>query len=225
MKIIGAGFGRTGTTSLQLALEKLGFGKYYHMVELFKNPSGVKYWNNASKQKQVDWDELFRGYQAIVDFPGSIHYKELSEYYPESKVILSLRDPESWYKSAYETIFSFDPGVSFKMRVALQAIYRKKARNLLQIFQYHDKSIWGKYFEDKFRDKAYTINKYNEHVETVKNSIPKERLLLHKASDGWEPLCNFLGKKIPNEPYPRTNKRENFPNWAKGVVLESLNEK
>ena len=154
-----------------------------------------------------------------------MYYKELSEYYPESKVILGLRDPESWYKSAYETIFSFDPGVSFKLKVALQAIYKKKARNLIQVFQLNDKSIWEKYFEGKFADKEYTIRKYKQHIESVKKEIPPERLLLHDVKEGCDPLCKFLNKEVPKEPYPRSNKSEDFSSRAKSVVTKSLQEK
>ena len=222
MKIIGAGYGRTGTKSLQIALEKLGFGKCYHMEELLRNPEGVNHWKDAMEGKEVMWDELFIGYESIVDFPGSMYYKELSEYYPDSKVILSLRDPERWYKSAYETIFGFDPGISFKMKMRLQSIFNKKARNLIKVFQLNDKSIWGKYFEGKFKDKDYAIQKFRQHIEEVKKEIPSERLLVHEAKEGWEPLCKFLNKEIPNKPYPRRNKGEDFAQWAKSIVVESL---
>ena len=165
MKIIGAGYGRTGTKSLQIALEKLGYGKCYHMEELFRNPEGASHWKNAMEGKEVMWEELFKGYQSIVDFPGSMYYKELSDYYPESKIILGIRDAESWYKSAYETIYSFDPGLIFKLKVGAQALYKKKARDLLKVFQLNDKSLWEKYFEGKFEDKEYTIKKYTAHIE------------------------------------------------------------
>lgn len=225
MKIIGAAYGRTGTKSLQIALEILGFGKCYHMEKLLRNPNGVGHWKDAMEGKKVNWDELFAGYQSIVDFPGSMYYKELSAYYPDSKVILGLRDPETWYKSAYETIFSFDPGILFKMQVGMQAIYNKKARNLIQVLQLNDKAIWGKYFEGKFKDKAYTIAKYKAHIEAVKKEIPKERLLLHDVKEGWEPLCEFLNTEVPKEAYPRSNKNEDFATWAKNVVVESLEAK
>lgn len=225
MKIVGAGYGRTGTKSLQVALETLGYGKCYHMEELFRNPQGVSHWKNAMNGREVNWKKLFTGYQSIVDFPGSMYYKQLSEYYPEAKIILGLRDPESWYKSAYETIYSFDPGLSFKLNLGLQAIYKKKARNLLQVFQLNDKSIWKQYFEGKFEDKNYAVRKYTDHIEEVKKEIAPDRLLLHDARDGWKPLCEFLDKEIPSKPYPKRNKNEDFGDWAKNIVRESLREK
>ena len=73
LKVIGAGFGRTGTKSLQLALEELGFGKCYHMEELFRNPEGVVHWESAYQEKETDWNALFQNYASAVDFPTSMY--------------------------------------------------------------------------------------------------------------------------------------------------------
>src|SRR4051794_10397381 len=106
MKVIGAGFGRTGTLSLKVALEVLGYGPCYHMIELLEHPEHVERWEAAVRGEPVDWEELFHGYQATVDWPGAAFYKELSERYPETRVILTVRDPEGWYESARNTIFA-----------------------------------------------------------------------------------------------------------------------
>ncbi|MBT8220348.1 MAG: sulfotransferase family protein [Bacteroidia bacterium] len=222
MKVIGAGYGRTGTKSLQLALQQLGFGKCYHMEELFRNPNGVKHWINAYRGDKVDWDALFPGYQAIVDFPGSMYYKQLADHYPDSKIILTVRDPEKWYDSVRRTIYLFDPGPAIKIRLLFKMIYSTTARNLFKAIQLNDKSIWNKYFEGKFEDRAYAIQKFTNHIEEVKKSIPAERLLIFESKDGWEPLCKFLGVDAPKEPYPRTNLRANFSTWAKGIVKDVL---
>src|SRR3712207_2137652 len=105
IKVIGAGFGRTGTSSLKNALEELGFTKCYHMEELLYHPEDVVFWEAAQQGKKVNWDELFTNYQATVDFPGYRHYQELMQYYPDAKVILSMRSPEKWYESSYNTIY------------------------------------------------------------------------------------------------------------------------
>jgi len=222
LKIIGAGFGRTGTKSLQLALETLGFDKCYHMEALFRNPEGVKQWASAYKEEPVDWDTLFQGYQSIVDFPGSIYYKELFQKYPDAKVILSIREPEGWYKSALKTIFAFDPGPAIKIKLLLKMPFSATARNFFKVIQLNDKSIWAKFFEGKFKDKDYAINKFNSHIEEVKATIPENQLLIFEAKEGWEPLCNFLGVPIPETDYPRTNKGEDFHTWAKGIVKDVL---
>src|SRR5438094_934614 len=105
IRVIGAGLGRTGTLSLKAALEELGFTQCYHMIELLMHPEQVTYWEAASAGQPVDWDALFEGYQAVVDYPGCMYYRQLMEQYPEAKVLLSVRDPEKWYESARETIF------------------------------------------------------------------------------------------------------------------------
>jgi len=109
IRVIGAGIGRTGTTSLKMALEQLGFDKCYHMDEVAKNPSHVPMWIDAANGKNVDWDALFEGYQAAVDLPPYAFYSELMAYYPEAKIILTLREPEKWYESASQTIFRLPP--------------------------------------------------------------------------------------------------------------------
>ena len=222
LKVIGAGFGRTGTKSLQCALEKLGFANCYHMEALFRNPSDVTHWENAYLEKETDWNSLFENYQSAVDFPSSMYYKELADFYPDSKIILTIRDPEKWYKSAYSTIFSFDPGPKIKLKMLFSMLFSSKARNLFKVIKLNDKSLWGKYFEGKFEDKNYTIQKFKDHIEEVKNSIPKERLLIFQPSDGWNPLCKFLEVEIPSDPFPNSNKRENFNLWARGIVNDVL---
>ena len=222
LKIIGAGFGRTGTKSLQLALETLGYGKCYHMEELFRNPEGVKHWADAYNETLVNWNDLFKNYSSIEDFPGSMYYKELFNYYPEAKIILSVRDPESWYQSTLNTIYAFDPGPAIKIKLLLKMPFSSKARHLFKAIQLNDKSIWKKFFEGKFKDKTYAIHKFNSHIEEVKQIIPKDQLLIFEARNGWEPLCEFLNKPIPEIPYPSTNKSQNFHDWAKGIVRDVL---
>jgi len=222
IQIIGAGFGRTGTKSLQLALEVLNFHKCYHMESLLRNPRHVSQWNNAYLEKPVDWNFIFKNYKAIVDFPGSMYYKELAKHYPEAKVILTIRDPENWYKSALKTIFSFDPGAKLKLKMLLKLPFSRKARNLLKVVTLNDKSIWNKFFEGKFKDHDYAVSKFNSHIEEVKQTIPENRLLVFEVKDGWEPLCDFLNLPIPNIPFPNTNAGEDFHTWARGIVRDVL---
>ena len=222
IKIIGAGYGRTGTKSLQLALEQLGYQKCYHMEALFRNPAGVKHWKDAYHEKQVDWDALFQGYQAIVDFPGSMYYRELAAHYPEAKVILTIRDPERWYASARKTIFAFDPGPAIKLKLLAKMPFSATARNFFQVIQLNDKSIWDKQFEGRFKDKDYAISNYLNHIEAVKQNIPADRLLVYEVKQGWEPLCQFLGQPVPKSSFPNTNKGEDFHEWARGIVKEVI---
>ena len=104
LQVIGAGFGRTGTSSLKGALEDLGFAPCHHMVEVFGHPEQVPVWDAAARGEKVDWDALFANYKASCDWPSCSFYKELADHYPQAKIILTLRDSKSWYKSIANTI-------------------------------------------------------------------------------------------------------------------------
>jgi hypothetical protein len=132
MKVIGAGFGRTGTMSLKVALEELGFGPCYHMIELFEHPEHVERWEAAVGGEPVDWEELFSGYQVTVDWPGAAFYKELSERYPEARVILTVRDPERWYESAWNTIFILQDVASSRAPRWLETSRRRRDLQMLR---------------------------------------------------------------------------------------------
>ncbi len=192
MKVIGAGFGRTGTKSLQLALQMLGFNKCYHMEELMRNPHGVKHWQDAYDEKDVDWDSLFEGYQAIVDFPGAIYYQRIAARYPSAKIILTVRDPQQWYESLMKTIYTFDPPASTKIKMLLKMPFSATARNFFKVIMLNKKSIWGKFFESKVKDRDYMLKRFEEHIEEAKQNFPADRLLIFDVSEGWEPLCLFL---------------------------------
>src|SRR5262245_39057269 len=99
MKLIGAGFGRTGTMSLKAALERIGYGPCYHMSEVFEHPEHATLWAAAAKGELSDWSDLLGGYEATTDWPGCTFWRELMDAYPEAKVLLNVRDPERWYTS------------------------------------------------------------------------------------------------------------------------------
>ena len=176
----------------------------------------------AFQGKSVNWDALFQNYQSIVDFPGAIYYQQLAQYYPDAKVILTVRDPEQWYNSVYNTIFKFDPGPAIKLKMLFSMPFSSTSRNLFQVIQLNDQSIWEKYFESNFKNKDYAIQKFNDHIKEVKKNIPADRLLTFQVKEGWEPLCRFLNCPIPNEAFPSINKRGDFHSWANGIVKEVL---
>jgi len=96
LKVIGAGFGRTGTSSLQAVLEDLLGGKCYHMKEIMMQSAHLQAWHDfaVGKTPAMDWEWLFADYRAAVDCPVCMYYDELMEVFPEAKVILTVRDPE-----------------------------------------------------------------------------------------------------------------------------------
>jgi hypothetical protein len=192
LSVIGAGFGRTGTLSLKLALEQLGFGACYHMVEVFRNPKAPGYWEAAADGQPADWDEVFAGYGATVDWPSATFWRELAEAYPSAKVVLTLRDPEAWFASTQATIFKRgwdDPTDPFQRMVS---------------------KVIGRLFDQRMHDKDHVIEVYNRHNATVQQVIPPERLLVYNLAEGWAPLCAFLGVAEPDTPMPKVNTSEDF---------------
>jgi hypothetical protein len=217
IKVIGAGFGRTGTLSLKLALEQLGFGKCYHMAELLENPQHVHFWEQANQGKPVDWEALFQGYQATVDYPGYRHYKQLMQYYPEAKVLLSIRDPEKWYESSYNTIYQAAPSLGQKIQMALKLPFSPRLRKLLRVFKMAG-GVWKGDFAGKFEDKAFALEVFHRHNEEVKRVVPAHRLLVYEVKQGWEPLCTFLNVPVPDAPFPKVNERADFKSKTKELL-------
>ena len=204
--IIGAGFGRTATESLQKALIMLGY-PCYHMHEIHKHPADNDIWSkNLDKPKyERNWNETVfapRGYTATVDWPTTAIYEELLRENPSAKVILTIRDtPEQWYKSAYNSIYKFTQTRTW-WQYKVMHLFNRNLANHKRVVDL----VWIGTFNGKFNDKQYAINIYNQHIENVKRTVPKDQLLIFNVKEGWEPLCKFLNKEIPeNTPFPRGN--------------------
>ena len=190
MKIIGAGLGRTGTLSLKLALEQLGFGPCYHMLEVFGDAERrVPHWESITKDEPFSWDEVFAGFQATVDWPACNYYRELMAHYPEAKVILSVRPADQWYASTQATILQ-------DVEPALRPPFIGKILNAIIGPDWHDKDVLMAAFE--------------RHNAAVREYVPKARLLEFDAAQGWPPLCAYLGVPVPDAPYPQVNTTEHF---------------
>lgn len=199
LQVIGAGFGRTGTLSLKLALERLGYQKCYHMTEVFAQPDHVGLWQQATRGEPVDWAGLYRGYAATVDWPSCNFWQVLLADFPNARVILSERDPKRWYQSVMSTIYPASIAVRESGDPAMQA-WADLAFEL----------IWDGTFHGRIEDEHHAIDVYLAHNDYVKRQAPAERLLVFEASQGWEPLCRFLGCPVPEESYPRVNTTEEF---------------
>ncbi|MBV8977065.1 MAG: sulfotransferase family protein [Alphaproteobacteria bacterium] len=199
LKVIGAGFGRTGTHSLKIALEMLGFAPCYHMVEVFSHPGQSEMWEAAARGDVIDWQALLGPYKAAVDWPASYFWRPLMAMYPDAKVILTERDPEAWYKSMSQTILEF-------MKVDADTIVDPVARAQRKMGKLivSEKTFGGRF------DKEHVLDVYRANSEAVKREVPKDRLLVFDSPDGWKPLCEFLGVPVPDAPYPLTNTTEEF---------------
>lgn len=209
LKVIGAGFGRTGTLSLKMALEELGFGPCHHMTEVFNNPWQIPFWQAAIDEKPLDWHTLLSGYQSTTDWPSCSFYEQLMQAYPDAKVLLSVRDPEKWYESATATIYRVSK-LSRTPIPKLIALTNPMLRERLQSVRIVNNLVWKKTFQDNFADKAYAISVFNRHNEEVRQRVPAEKLLVYNVKEGWEPLCAFLGVDVPDKPFPHANDRETF---------------
>ncbi len=199
LSVIGAGFGRTGTLSLKSALERIGFDPCYHMMEVGNNPTHAEQWLSAANGEQVDWDTLFNGFHAAVDWPACSFYREYADLYPDAKVILTLRDPDRWFDSVHNTIYP-------RMMNAPENVDPERRMRLTMA----RKLIIENTFDGKMDDRAHAIAVFERHIEDVKRTVPAERLLVYRVADGWGPLCKFLGKPVPDEPFPQVNSTEEF---------------
>jgi hypothetical protein len=195
LKVIGAGLGRTGTKSLQTALNILGLGPCHHMTEVFAHPESVALWIEAGAGRP-DWDAIFADYQSVVDYPGAAYWRELAAYYPDAKVVLSVRDPDQWFDSTQATVFAPE-GITDRA-------WRDEGPMATFI-----RSFSG-VLSGHFHDRAFLTDYFRRHNEAVKRTIPPERLLVCEVGQGWAPLCEFLGAAIPDQPYPSENSRAEF---------------
>ena len=209
LKVIGAGFGRTGTLSLKAALEKLGYDKTHHMLEVFPNKKQKRLWHDVAMKREVDWDDVFEGFQASVDFPSSTYYNELLAHFPDAKVVLTVRDPDKWYQSASQTIYKFHQAFPKWSRKIIPEV----KRNLEMV----DGCVWDRVFQGRFEDEAYTKQVFVDYIEQVKKDVPADKLLVFEVKQGWDPICKFLGKDVPDEPFPHENDTAQFQKMIRGI--------
>lgn len=202
LQIIGAGFGRTGTTSLQSALQTLGF-KTYGMSDVLTN-NHSRFWQDFhSNPSRSDFESILESYDAAVSWPPAAFYKRLLERYPDAKVILTVRDPEAWYESVMNTIYRI--GRERPWNYISDMVPRVRA-----LKDMNNMTIWDGIFDGRFVDKEYSIGIYNKHIEEVKRTVPAHQLLVYDVKEGWEPLCKFLGKDVPTQPMVHENTGEGF---------------
>jgi hypothetical protein len=197
LRVVGAGLPRTGTQSLQLALEELLGGRCYHMREIPGHPFDLgEGWNRALAGDTGDLETLLDGYVASVDWPASMFWRALSEANPGALLLLSVRDtPETWWQSMDRTILpiarrALEPGWS-------------EGNGLLDLLErFAGTKGWD--------DPATLTAAYERHNAEVRKSAPPGRLLVWRASEGWEPICRALGLSVPEAPFPWTNRREEW---------------
>lgn len=209
LRVIGAGYGRTGTASLKLALERLGLGPCHHMSEVLPRPDRIELWrrigDGEAEGNAALWDEAFAGYASTVDWPGATHWRALMGHYPDAKVILSRRDAGRWFTSVNETILN--PEMSARMADSPMGVMLER-------------NIW-RLFDGRLDDREHMMACFEKHCAEVVAGVPAGRLLVFEAQDGWGPLCKFLGVETPQEAYPHVNSMEETKRFMQALAQQA----
>lgn len=216
MDVIGVGFGRTGTASMQLALERLGYGPCYHMVEAVAERARIRAWTRVFAGEPTNWDELFDGYRSTVDWPAAAYWRELVDAYPDAAVVLTVRDPQRWYDSMRATIIAQMSALSSPVARALLALNPTLRRFVDGLTERMNEVYDGRF------DRDSAVAAFERHTREVHQYVPSERLLTFDVSDGWGPLCAFLGVPEPDEPFPRANDSAQFHKRSRNTLLREL---
>ena len=201
LKVIGAGYPRTGTSSLKLALEQLGFERCHHMREVIMDMSSARLWVEAAEGRP-DWERIFEGYQSCTDAPGCSFWRELADYYPDAKVLLSVRDADPWFDSTQATVFS-DQMLNRQFDSAMKDFFAK---------------VVTPEFGEHIHDRDFMVAQFERHTQEVMAAIPAPRLLVYDVREGWEPLCAWLGVPVPETPFPHTNTREEMTQMRQAMA-------
>ena len=191
LEVISAGLGRTGTHSMKLALAMLGFGPCHHMTELIGNDGQTQMWRAHVRGEAPGWDALYAGYRSAVDWPTAHYWRELADYYPKAKLLLTVRDADKWHKSVVATI--------------------AKAMNSTNNPESFGRKVIGEQvFGGRIEDRDHAVGVYEAHNAAVKSAFGPDRLLVYDVAEGWGPLCAHLGVPEPGEPFPVTNTTVEF---------------
>jgi hypothetical protein len=224
MQLIGAGLPRTATTTQMVALEQLGFGPCYHMRDLLADlETGLPFWESVA-DGDPDWDTIFGDARSTVDWPSARYYRELMDHYPDAKVLLSVRDGASWVRSMRQTVWGIFHGDSVLHHVsAARAVLDPlwcRYTTLMNRMTWDEPA--GALAGNTSTDEGLiaVMDRWNE---TVKRTVPADRLLVWFPTDGWEPLCSFLEVDVPGEPVPSLNDTASFREGIVGGALDVLN--
>ncbi len=224
MKVIGAGLPRTATTTTLIAFEQLGFAPCYHMRDLLGDmTTQLPLWERAAAG-DPDWEAIFAGAQSSCDWPSAFFYRELSEVYPDAKVVLSVRSTEGWVKSMRDTVWPvyFGPSVMHHVCEARRAVDSDWDRYITMMFSLLFGSERGPLATDHESDAGLGAS-MERWTDRVRADIAPERLLVWEPADGWEPLCEFLEVAVPDGPVPRVNDTAAFSEGILGGSLAVIN--
>jgi hypothetical protein len=220
VRLIGAGLPRTATLSQKVALEKLGYGPCYHMVNVLGDLDLVDGWCRALNG-QVPLPELLNGYESTVDWPGAFFYRDLIDLYPDAKVLLSVREPDTWARSMRDTIWGVLYGdILIHHLSAARACLEPRWRAFTEMMcEMWERSGMVNDAENHMDAMSRAMRGYNDEVQEM---VPDDRLLVWSAADGWEPLCAFLEVPVPDEPFPRANDTKEFGDRIAQASMQTI---
>ena len=214
---------RTGTLTQKVALEMLGFGPCYHMVDVLADLDQAKLWQRAL-DGEAPWEQIFDGFNSTVDWPGGYFYRELIDVYPDAKVLLSVREPQAWERRMRETVWAVRHGESLvRLLSSAQAHVNPQWRGFLEMI---DRLVWEGEgtFASGHAEPQQLIDTMIRHNREVEEVVPSERLLVWDVKEGWERLCEFLGVPVPQQPFPHVNDRTEVLNRVIDGSLQALRQ-
>ncbi|KAF2469561.1 uncharacterized protein BDR25DRAFT_288466 [Lindgomyces ingoldianus] len=208
MQILILGMPRTGISSLCLSLNILGY-KTFHGSMMNLIPSVCPSWQEAltahynggiERHGHRECEKLLRDYNVSCNHPDTCVWEDLVKAYPKAKIILTNSNPDKWMRLAQEPA---DEGIKWKSLWGWVAPWDPVPR------------AWWKYhkLQPKFQKTVSPNGKRQTNpgqYESIRKAVPKERLLEFDVKNGWQPLCEFLGKGVPREDFPHVNDREGF---------------
>ncbi len=199
LSVIGAGLGRTGTLSIKTALEQLGLGPCHHMDDVFASPERLRIWQKIAPGGETDWQKVFAGYQATIDWPSTSYWRELAEAFPQSKILLSVRPADKWWDSFDQTI-----------RRLIDTRGRASSAHLAEVLEYASRIINQETFGAETIERSLGLDVFDRRIAEVTGTIPPDRLLVFDVAQGWPPLCNFLSLPVPDTEFPHVNDAGEF---------------
>jgi hypothetical protein len=195
LTIVGAGLGRTGTSSLQEALTIVLSGPVFHMGQVFADLDSVPTWHAAIEGAPTDWSTLLAGYRATLDWPAITCWRDIAAANPDALVLLSTRSSaEEWWNSVSKTLFAvldrdFPPHL-LPMRAMNQAMFAKLTPH--------------------WRNPDAAMAAYDAHNAAVRSEVPGDRLIDWQPRSGWDPICSALDIPVPNIAFPHANTSDDF---------------
>ena len=226
MEVLSLGLPRTGTLSMRQAYSILGYESPYHFASIVQNCRDADMWNEALRAKfdgvgkpygRAEFDQLLGQSAAVTDTPCCLFWEELIGAYPEAKVVLVARDEDKWLASIAGLMDGIlDPFAQYVLRFTDPLWFGR----IMVVGWLWVKGCFGSTHLGTAKKNARGV--YLRHYEAVRDAVPAERLLEYRLGCGWEPLCKFLGKPVPDVPFPHLNEKDVLANAFGVLVVKAL---